>query len=224
MSKKRNGEIGERKVRDYLDKLEGYHQLINNLTLEDENGFTHQIDHIFINHSGVFVIESKAYFGEISGEEKDSILFKKVNDKVERISNPIKQNRSHVKIVKKTLKNKINPISVVVFSNNNAPYFPNENVINLDDLSLFISSFPTGTNLSKEDIDLINDILLKSESDKSMQEHLDNIKLIKRNRESSQSEIAFALETRICPRCRKKIIEDKDNYFRCSKCDFKFHF
>ena len=73
------------------------------------------------------------------------------NERV-KISNPLKQNKSHAIVVQKLLKKKYEVIPVVVFVKNNAPYMGDENVINLKDLLLFIDSYPYEKELSKEDI------------------------------------------------------------------------
>lgn len=222
MSKKSRGDKGEQKVIALLEKEKGYFKLINNLTLEDDRGLTHQIDHIFINENGVFVFESKSLYGEIYGDNSDTVWVKIVRGQKINIHNPLIQNKSHVKIVRKLLGNKVDIISAVIFTLNNAPYFPNENVINLSDLSLFINEYPYKRKMKREEIDAINNYLLHKESDSSMEEHLSNIKKIKDERHQQHKEMSFAIEHRKCPRCGAPI-KEKNNFFKCSKCDFRFH-
>ena len=124
---------------------------------------SHQIDHILIHPHGVFVIETKNYYGEISTVPGESFWIKNINGKKERIFNPLKQNKNHVKIINKILEKKYEVVSLVVFAKNNAPYLADENVINLEDLLLFIESYPYKELLSKEKIDGICTIL-KSKS------------------------------------------------------------
>ena len=221
MSKQTRGNKGEEKVIASLNKMKGYFKLINNLTLEKENGSTHQIDHIFINEKGVFVIESKSLYGAIKGDNKDTVWKKYEGKRKVIIHNPIIQNKSHVRIIKSYLGKDIDVISLIVFTLNNAPYFPNENVINLSDLSLFIDEYPNKIKLNNHQIDMINDYLLRKESDASMEEHLDNIKKIKENRKIMQKDITFALENRKCPKCGRKIKEVRVNTFKCEKCDLR---
>lgn len=223
MSKKSRGDIGEQKVIALLEKEKGYFKLINNLTLEGENGITHQIDHIFINENGVFVLESKSLYGEIKGTINDTVWIKIVREQRINIHNPILQNKSHVKIVRKLLGPKVDIISAVIFTLNNAPYFPNDNVINLNDLSMFVNEYPYARKMDNKEIDAIYNFLLLKESDSSMEQHLDNIKKIKKERNEHHKEIRFALENRKCPRCGAAIKELKNNNFTCSKCDFHFH-
>ena len=136
MSKFSRGEKGENIVAERLAKVNMPHYLINNLMLEDVRGGTHQIDHIFISHKGIFVIETKNYYGEISDNANDSIWLRRVNDRVERIANPMIQNSSHIRVIKEILKQDFEFISLVVFVKNNAPYMPDDNVINFSDLEI----------------------------------------------------------------------------------------
>lgn len=223
MSKQTRGDLGEEKVIETLNKMKGYFRLINNLTLEKEKGSTHQIDHIFINKKGVFVIESKSLFGEIRGDNKDTVWEKLERNKKVIIHNPIIQNKSHVRIIKSLLGKDIEVVSVVVFTRNNAPFFANENVVNLNSLLLFLYEYPCKRSLNEKQINMIYNYLLRKESDASMEEHLDNIKAIKEKRKIVQQEITFALENRKCPRCKGKIEEIRSNYFACEKCDYHFH-
>ena len=223
MSKKSRGDKGEEKVIALLNKEKSYFKLINNLTLEGENGMTHQIDHVFINENGVFVLESKSLYGEIIGTLNDTVWIKIIRGKRINIHNPILQNKSHVRIVRKLLGNNVDIISAVVFTLNNAPYFPDENVINLNDLSLFVNEYPYKRKISKNEIDNINNYLLHKESDSSMEDHLSNIQKIKKERNEQHKEVRFAIENRKCPRCGSLVKETKKNHFACIKCSFNFH-
>ena len=70
--KLKKGEQGEQIVATILDSDPAFHRLINNLVLVGENQMSHQIDHIFIRSNGIFVIETKNYYGTITGLEDDS--------------------------------------------------------------------------------------------------------------------------------------------------------
>ena len=223
MSKQSRGQLGEEKVIEALSKMRCFYRLINNLTLQKDGGNTHQIDHIFICEKGVFVIESKSLYGQIIADTSDTVWQKIERNKKVSMHNPIIQNKSHVRIIKSYLGNDIDIISIVVFTLNNAPIIKNENVINLDDLNRFIDGYKNKKKLNEKQIEMIYQYLLRKESDASMQEHLNNIKKIKEDRKIRQSQITYALENRSCPICKNKITEIKNNYFKCTKCDFNFH-
>ena len=224
MSKKTRGDKGEQKVIEVLQKEPKPFFLINNITFIDKNNLTHQIDHIFINTKGIYVIESKSLYGEIKWDPNDTIWTKTVRGKTININNPILQNRSHLKIVEQLLGNHLNIVPVVVFTLNNAPYLPNDNVINLNDLSMFVNEYPYVSEMPIDLMEKIYNFLLMREYDGSIEEHLKNIEKIKKQRRNNQDEIIKALETRRCPKCQNLIFEEKENYFRCTKCDFHFHF
>ena len=199
-----------------------HHILLNDITLEDkDNGLTHQIDHILIHPHGLFVIETKNYKGQVIYDEDESGWYIKTRSTHKRISSPLRQNKGHVKALKKILGKDIPIVPVLVFASNNAPYAGDENVINLDDLSLFIESYPYSRLLKDAEIDVLGKKILDEKADISASEHIDNIAVIKAVRKESQREITYALEQGLCPRCDGKII--RVGYrFHCAKCEFGF--
>ena len=222
MSKISRGKAGEDKVIKILKKREEYFKLLNDITFKNENSeMTHQVDHIFINPHGVFVIETKNYFGEITVIQSENLWFKTVKGNKEKISNPLKQNRSHRQMVKKILNGKFDVISLVVFVKNNAPYLGDENVINLKDLNAFIDTYPYERILDEKEIDDICKIIKSSSIKIKKSEHLENISYLAQISKERKQEIEYAIESGKCPWCDKPIIQDGMN-FRCSECNFKF--
>ena len=70
--KKIIGKIGEMDVSNELKKLpSNKYLIINNVMLYDENGKSHQIDHIVFSKFGIFVIETKNFEGLIKGNTYD---------------------------------------------------------------------------------------------------------------------------------------------------------
>ena len=221
MSTKSRGQLGEKKVKDLLKKEKEYHKILNDVTfVVGKSEMSHQIDHILIHPHGVFVIETKNYFGEIICDTHDSFWLKVVKGKAEKISNPLKQNKSHMIVVSRLLKGKYDVIPVVVFVKNNAPYI-DDNAINMKDLPLFIESYPYKTLLEKKDIDFIYKELKNNKSDLSKAEHLENIGYLKEMKKEFRLEMEYALENGVCPRCNGEIIENNME-FHCANCDFKF--
>ena len=101
------------------------------------------------------------------------------------------------------------------------PYLPNDNVINLSVLLLFIESFPYEKEYSKVEIDNIAKIIKQISSDISLKEHLENIEIYKQYRSEIREEMTYAIEQGKCPYCENKILTDGRN-FLCSKCNFSF--
>ena len=223
MSKRSKGSIGEHKVISFLSSsITQHHHLLNDITLsEGEDSFTHQIDHILIHPHGVFLIETKNYKGTVLYDEDESGWYIKSKSKTIRISSPLRQNKGHLKALKKILGKDIPIIPVVTFSSNNAPYAGDENVINLDDLVLFIESCPYQRLLPNDEIDMLASVIEDHQSDIPLREHIDNIKIIKTIRKESQAEITYALEQGHCPRCNGKMINVGYRY-HCSRCRFGF--
>ena len=221
MSKISRGNKGEKKVKDILKKIKDYHKVLNDITfVVGKTEMSHQIDHILIHPHGVFVIETKNYYGEIICDTYDSFWIKVVKGNKEKIANPLKQNKSHMIVVKKLLKNKYDIIPVVVFVKNNAPYI-DDNAINMKDLLLFIDSYPYQKELDKNEINDIYKTLKSLSSDLSKKEHLENIGYLKEIKKEFRLEMEYAIENQICPRCDSEMIVNGFEY-KCSKCDFKF--
>ena len=221
MSTVSRGNKGEEKVISTLKKIKVEHYVFNNVSfISEKNEMTHQIDHILVHPHGVFVIETKNYYGEIISDTGEWYWVKIIKDKKEIIRNPLNQNKTHVNVVKKILKT-VDVISLVVFVKNNAPYMPDENVINLKDLLLFIDSYPYKKLLNKEEIKDICKKIRENKVKVTKSEHLENISYLKQIKKENKAEIEFAIENNKCPRCGSNILQNGYS-FKCSKCDFKF--
>ena len=221
MSTVSRGNKGEEKVISTLKRIKVNHHVFNNVTfISEKSEMTHQIDHILVHPHGVFVIETKNYFGEIIANTNEGYWKKIIKGKEEIIRDPLKQNKSHVRVVKKILKD-VDVISVVVFVKNNAPYFGDENVINLKDLLLFIDSYPYKKILEKEEITEICKKIRENKTKIKKSEHLENISYLKQIKKENMAEIEYAIENQKCPRCGSNILQNGYN-FKCSNCDFKF--
>lgn len=114
------GIIGEKKTATalaFLDKTK--YKVLHNIVLQSGDE-TAQIDHLVIADAGIFVIETKNYKGWIVGNENavywTQVLFKRK----EKLYNPLRQNQSHIKALKKVLVDypNLEYISIVVFSSN----------------------------------------------------------------------------------------------------------
>lgn len=102
------GAYGEYLIYKYLRKLEkkGAKFLFNCYILKDD-GETSEIDVIMIYKSGIYVFESKNYSGWIFGTESNKMWTQTLPNgrfsRKERFYNPIMQNRTHIKWLKKYL-------------------------------------------------------------------------------------------------------------------------
>lgn len=199
------GKIGEHKVDSKLNPLifgKVEHRQINDLILVDENGKSHQIDHIEIRKNGIFCIETKNYKGWIFGNEnQDKWTQSLYNGEKHQFTNPLKQNSSHIYHISKVLGKKYKINSVVVLVQNNADKIDCPNVINLDDLKSYLKNYDDGTRLSIEEMYAIQQTLLSAASDISNREHVKNI-----------IQTQYELKKGICPRCGGQLVERQSKY------------
>lgn len=119
-SKSYRGWWGERKVQFLLSFLpKKNYASFHHVLLPVNNGETTEIDHIIVSPTAVFVIESKNYYGIVSGKDYDTYWIQTIsNDYSKEIYNPILQNSKHVDVVASYLKNftHIPIVSLITFS------------------------------------------------------------------------------------------------------------
>ena len=213
------GAMGEFGIRFVLGKnIEGERYVIGNLILEDETGKTSQIDHVLINDKGIFVIETKNYSGKIYGNESQRewtqvFQYGKVKNK---FYNPVKQNATHIYMLKKALAVSVPIYSVVVFIKADIDEVTADNVFDIEGMQDFIEETPSA-NISGAQIDEIYHALkeIKENCEISTAEHIQNIEQMKED-----------IENGICPRCGGALVErtGKNGKFTgCSnypKCKF----
>ncbi|MDE5714956.1 MAG: NERD domain-containing protein [Anaeroplasmataceae bacterium] len=209
---KHKGKVGERKVDQVLNPIfwgKFDHHQINDLILMDEQGKSHQIDHIVIANNGIFCIETKNFIGYILGSEnQDKWVQCLFNGEKHSFLNPLKQNKSHIYHLNKVLKNQYKINSLVVMVQNNADKIQCPNVVNLVDLKKYITSFNDGTFISDEEMDQIYDTIVLSASKIKNKEHVKNIHQTKNE-----------IKKGICPRCGGNLVKRNGKYgefFGCS--------
>ena len=216
---KHRGKVGEKKVDKALNPLlfgKVEHRQLNNLILLDENGKSHQIDHVEIRANGIFCIETKSYIGTIYGDEyRDTWTQVLYSGQKNSLPNPLKQNKSHVYHLSRAIGKRYPIHSVVVMVNNNADTIPCSNVVNLEDLKGYLKQFDGGRYLTNGEMEQIYDKLLNAASGMSEREHIKNIK-------RTQKEF----DRGVCPRCGGRLVERNGQYgefYGCSnypKCKF----
>ena len=116
--KKFRGFMGEFWVKTELNKLSKHSYIIlNNIMIKSSTG-THQIDHIVISKFGIFVIETKNYYGLIIGDKYKAKWIQYIGKNKYYFNNPIHQNYGHIKALAEILnldENKF--ISIICISN-----------------------------------------------------------------------------------------------------------
>ena len=223
----KKGEEGENLVASILDKDTKYHRLINNLVLLGDNGVSHQIDHILIRPNGIFVIETKNYYGLIEGKEEDSFWTRSyfVKGKVKKATfhNPLKQNQSHMRAIKKIIGKDYPIYCFVVFVQNNSESLALFSACDARNIIQRINLLTSDKSLSKGEIDMITDSLLAKEAYLNTDDHVSNIKNAEKSRKDAQKEMRLAIEKKICPKCGRPLVLNK-NELKCSNCDYKIKF
>ena len=208
---KAHGREGESKVNSTLNPLifgKVEHRQINNLVLVDDNGKSHQIDHIEIRHNGIFCIETKNYIGWVFGNETSEKWTQTLyTGEKHQFYNPVKQNKSHCYHISKVIGKKYPVTSVIVMANNNAEKISANNVVNLNELKKYLSWYNDGTNLSTEEMDEIYNKLLAARVDITNKEHVENIKKTQRE-----------VNNKICPRGGKLVLRkgQSGSFYGCS--------
>ena len=127
-------------------------------------GEINQIDHIYINKSGIFIIEVKNWKGYISSSLDNPVwcISARYSGKVYKTYpvNPIIQNVHHKEYVSELIKDKNIPIyDVVVFVSNNVERNKYENVIWYKDLFRYLEGKTKEDLLSNEEIISIGGLL-----------------------------------------------------------------
>ncbi len=98
----RIGELGEYKINIQLDQLPKEIRYLSDVLIKNPKSKTgySQIDHIVITEYGLFVIETKNYYGEIKGNRNDK--FWNVSNRF-KMYNPLFQNYGHIKVLESIL-------------------------------------------------------------------------------------------------------------------------
>ncbi len=214
-----NGKVGEDLTNFHLNNCSSdcpIRKGINDLILLDENGMSHQIDHVEIRENGIFCIETKNYAGWIFGNEECEYWIQNFyNKNKRRLYNPIKQNKTHCDVINKVIGDKYKINSLIVMTKNNADKIKSEKVINLNELVMHLEIFDNGVHLSNEEIIDIYNKLESARSTINKKQHIDNVKKVKK-----------ALNKNICPMCGAQLILKKGKFgefYSCAnfpKCSF----
>ncbi|MCH5164394.1 MAG: NERD domain-containing protein [Clostridiales bacterium] len=194
----KKGAIGERVVSKILgETIPGEQYVINDLSFYDKKGASCQIDHVFINKYGIWVIETKNYSGMIFGDENAHEWTQVCGNQKRKFYSPIKQNATHIYRLAEFVKAKKAFRNVVVFlqkadlSNVTA-----SGVYSVYDLKYVINQ-KTGVRLSRAKRKRYYKKLIKLQTKRavSKEEHIGNI-------EGRQKKLSRGR----CPRCGAKLV------------------
>lgn len=119
--KGRHGEYLTYKRLQHFEEMGG--KFLFNVYIPKWNNETTEIDMLLICSKGLFVFESKNYSGWIFGNERNTnwtqtLPIGRGRSHKERFYNPIKQNATHVKCLRRIVRGNIPMRSIIVFSDN----------------------------------------------------------------------------------------------------------
>lgn len=180
---------------EYLSykKLKAYEldggKFLFNCYLPKDDDTTTEIDVMLIHSTGIFVIESKNYSGWIFGSEQNktwtqTLHIGKGNIKKEHFYNPIMQNNTHIKWLRKIVGNHVPIYSLIVFSErctlkDITVENPDVMVINRQHINIAVKNMGNRSiqALSRMDIARIHEMLYPytQTTEYEKQKHIDNI-------------------------------------------------
>ncbi len=191
-----------------------------------KEGQTTEIDVVYINEYGIFVLESKNYSGWIFGNDKAKNWTQSLNKKVKnKFYNPVFQNAGHISALKATLGSRFDNTykSIIVFSErcelkNVTVQTPDVYVIKRNNIRKIVQSISRTPVLTEDDISDIYSVLsAHTKVDEELkQKHIEDIKndiertkqasfVVKKEieKESVREEIRQLSDgdSKICPKC-----------------------
>lgn len=213
------GERGEEIVARILgETISNKQYVLHNLLFKIDENRSCEIDHIFINKFGVWVIETKNYAGIIYGNEKQlewtQVL--KFGTESKQLYNPIKQNATHIYHLSQVLKMQNIFHNIVVFLNADISNMSIDTLYTQTTLST-IKNQSTKIQLSVKQMEDIYYKLLQLKESRTItkEEHIQNI-----HRQQAIIKDGF------CPRCGRKLVirhGKYSNFYGCPnypKCKF----
>ncbi len=192
------GAAGEFLVRSSLGRnIPNERYVINNLLLYND-GRSHQIDHIVIKKTGVFVIETKNYSGRIYGSDNQRewtqvLAFGKEKH---RLYNPIYQNKTHIYEISKIIGRNDCFVSIIVFPKARLMTRFDAYVGSIWDMRRWLQ-INRHEILTESDVEEIYRVLIdyKINPRLTSEMHIQNIDNLRRS-----------IRNDICPRCGNKLV------------------
>ena len=180
-----SGKSGEDQVSRYLNSIKKEDEFVINNFLASrgknkQNSI--QIDHIFISHKGVIVIETKDYRGRIYGD-KDQVKWTQVmnyGSVKNSFYNPIKQNETHCNYINKLIGQKYLVFNRVLFLKADVTYVDDKSgiVSSIYGFELWYKNLGDDIDMDYKSIKKIYDVLTKEMETNPItkEEHINNIK------------------------------------------------
>jgi hypothetical protein len=215
---KGKGKLGEALVRLVIGRNKKNKRYVINDFIFRIGEKTVQIDHVVIKENGVFVIETKNYFGKIYGNDrKKNWLLVQGKGKKQSIYSPVKQNQAHIAALSSALPLNVYLKSLVVFVQNNTENIDSSSVIPIKVLKKQLA-LPSKTKpyTVPEMKSIYESMLALQNSEITEKTHLQRLKEVREN-----------IEHNICPYCKRPLVTrngEWGEFLSCSgypECTFK---
>lgn len=204
----RKGKEGERIVKSILKKLPSDKYLsLYDVLIETPIG-TSQIDHIVISNYGIFVIETKNYYGKIVGAEDDEYWEQITPKETRKFYNPIKQNEGHIKALNNILHLDRNHYrSAVAFSPDSELFLDvTSHIIRTYEVNEFVKFYRARVFDDEKKNTLYNKIKKANiSSRRNNKTHIKNVKETEFRKENEDTGIT-------CPNCGGKLLLKRGKY------------
>lgn len=135
------GAVAEWRVHQILKRYSRHGGRLFANAVFPNNGLSVEIDHILINHAGVFVIETKGLSGIIDGDQREDYWRQVLRRMENKILSPIRQIDTHVRVISQLVGNGIPVYGIVVFTNARFARAMPPNVIHIKDLRRYLKQF-----------------------------------------------------------------------------------
>lgn len=208
------GKIGELRISLLLKSISKKRngKVINDIVVVADDKSS-QLDHILIDRSGIYVIETKNYSGRIYGRYDDNNWTQVLafGNKKNKMYNPVKQNKTHVYRLMEVLHLHNHVHSLVVFVKGNIEYIDCNDVYSPSTLKRYLKKHVKEDVFSDADVNSIYEELLnlKKNPMKSNKEHVKDIKTMRNN-----------INANICPNCKIPLVlrtsRDGSRFYGCS--------
>lgn len=149
-------------------------KVIDNLLLTDNNGKISKIDYVLISNNGIFSIVEKNLQGQLFGNVDNEYWNQCTFDCKYRFINPLKQNKKNIYHINKILNNKYKVNSLIVLTQNNGNNIKIENVVNINDLKIYIDKYNDNISYSTEEIEDMYKLLLDAKEESNSKLNVKN--------------------------------------------------
>ena len=180
-----SGKSGEDQVARYLESIKKDDEYVINdfLVSRSKNKQNSiQIDHIFISHKGIIVVETKDYVGRIYGdtESKNWTQVLSYGSVKNSFYNPIKQNETHCNYINKLIGQKYLVFNKVIFLKADCTYVDDKSgiVSSIYGFKVWYKNLSDDIDMDSNSINKIYQILTKEMENNAItkEEHIANIK------------------------------------------------